>query len=145
MRGRILRANEAARSISGALTITEGQTFFWNVHIPAARREAARNRVQELMMLADLDRRESWPLAGGNLIASPALPGSPAGVAWSVFPHRRADGVLEGLIFLGLQPAAVHSLPVMTDEATLSRTAEASASPGDSPNEDFRQIAEAAP
>lgn len=145
LRGRILRSNEAARSIAGDLTIVEGQTFFWNVLIPAARREAARQRVQELIALAGLDRRESWPLAGGNLIASPPLPGSPVSVAWSIFPHRRADGGLEGLIFLGLQPAAAHTLPVMTDEATLSHAAPAPASPGDSRNDEFRQIAEAAP
>jgi PAS domain S-box-containing protein len=143
-RGRILRANEAALSIAGRQPVIEGQTFFWNVLIPPSRREAARMRVQELLTLAGPGHHESWPLAGGNLIASPPMPRTPAPVAWSVFPHRRADGELEGLIFLGLQPASLPTPPVMTDEATLPLTAPASPSP-ESQSEDFRQIAEAAP
>ena len=142
MRGRILRANDAARKFSGALSVSEGQTFFWNVMLPASRRDGARQRVLELLTLAGRDRPEPWPLPGGTMLAAPAPPDGSA-VAWSVFPHRRADGALEGLIFLGFPPAAAHSIPAMTEEATL--TAPAAALPDKSGGDDFRQIAEAAP
>jgi len=141
--GRILRANEAARKCAGALPITEGQTFFWNVLIPPARRDAARQRVLELLMLAGPDRHESWPLPGGDAIAAPHPAGGSASVLWSVFPNRRTGGTLEGLIFLGIPPAAVHPYPAMIEEATL--TPPAAGAPGESRGEDFRQIAEAAP
>ncbi len=142
--GRILRANDAARKFSGSLPVTDGQTFFWNVMLPASRRDGARHRVLELLTLAGRDRPEPWPIAGGTMLAAPAPPGGVA-VAWSVFPHRRPDGVLEGLIFLGFQPAAAPSLPAMTEEATLTAPAASSASSLKPDGDDFRQIAEAAP
>lgn len=138
-RGRIVRINDAARRFAGDHVITETQTFFWNVLVPGPRRDMARARVLELLTLAGPDRQENWPAPGGSPLYPGPLPGSAGGVAWSVFPHRRADGALEGLIFLGFQPAAAQPPPVMTEDATPKAT------PAADGGDDFRQIAEAAP
>ncbi len=143
--GRISRLNGAAREIRGELSVIEGQTFFWNALIPPAGREAARERVRELIALAGPGHQESWPVAGGNAVASPAAAGGERITGWSVFPHRRADGTLEGLIFLGLPPAIIHSEPAMTHGASASFHVPPPEKSGDQHLDEFRQIAEAAP
>jgi PAS domain S-box-containing protein len=141
--GRILRANTAARRLAPGFSLTEGRTFFWNALIPAAHRDPARQRVLDLLTLADSGRHEAWPMAGGEHLATLARTGEAAGASWSVFPNRSADGSLAGLIFLGLHSAPNRSLAAMTEEATL--LAAAPAAPDETRGEEFRQIAEAAP
>lgn len=141
--GRVVQCNEAARQLAGKEPLHQGRTFFWNAMSPPARREAARTRLQDLVQLATARADVAWPVAGGNALTIPAREGRRTGIAWSVFPHRRGSGALEGLILLGFAPAAVTSLPDMT-EATASTPA-ASPAPDELGGTDYRRIAEAAP
>ena len=141
--GRILRSNEAALQLAGTQTVHEGQSFFWNVMSPPARRELARQRMQDLLHLATVRTDVPWPVAAGNALTIPPREGRRTGIAWSVFPHRRAGGVLEGLILLGFPPAVVKTLPDMIEDST--PTSPAAPAPDEMSTADYRRIAEAAP
>lgn len=141
--GRILQCNEAARQLSGKEPLLDGRTFFWNAFMPPARRDAARSRLQDLVQLAVARPDVAWPVAGGNGLTVPARMGRRPGLAWSVFPHRRAGGELDGLILLGFAPAAVKSLPDMTKES--APTTAANPAPDELDAADYRRVAEAAP
>ncbi len=136
--GRIVRLNAAAKALAEGHAITEGQTFFWNVLAPESRREQCRQRVLELLTLAAPRHQELWPLDGGPSLLTPAP--DDHSVAWKALPHRRSDGTLEGLLLLGLESTKTFAPPPMSSEATTSPSAKSSAH-----DDDFRQIAEAAP
>lgn len=139
--GRILKLNEPARALAGGATIHESLTFFWAAMFPQPRREAARARVLELLTMAGPGRRENWPLPAGSEL-SPRPAARVRNISWSVFPHRSLSGALEGLIFLGFEPAAAQPPTAMTNDASRKGNAAPDTSPGD---DAFLQIAEAAP
>ncbi len=142
--GRIVRCNPAARELAASSTLEEGRTFFWNALASARRREGARQRLLELLQAAASPNGAAWPAPGGLALTLPARQGGPAGIAWTVFPHRRTGGDLEGLILIGFPPAAAKSPPDMTDESKPAGSA-AGPVPDELSGVDYRRLAEAAP
>jgi PAS domain S-box-containing protein len=140
--GRILRCNGAARNLAVPASLQDGHTFFWNALTCSRRRDAARQRLLDLLKTAAAPGGV-WPAPGGPALTLPARPGQQPGIAWTAFPHRRAGGALEGLLLIGFPPAAL-SPPDMIEEP-----APTPGFPGPVPDEmcgvDYRRLAEAAP
>ena len=136
--GRVLRLNDAAAALTAGHACTPGVTFLWHVLVPAARREAARERLLGLLQAARTSGDGgAWPRPGGEAL-QPAAPVAP-GFRWNIFPWHRQDGTFEGLCLMGLDAPESKAPDLMSQSEFRPSAAD------EAERLAFREIAEAAP